>query len=183
MSERNPHDAPGDWQTAFATLPQEDPPRGGWDAVASRLAVRRRRRRQAGAAIAAALLLAAVLPWRLLAPGDVRPGADMPALAAAPDGVLSPLHAESAWLVTLLRQLRDERVASGAAALIGDELESRLAVVDMALARPGLDPAEEVALWEQRLGMLRDLVDFEGTRLWLAANGHSYDPVLLVHVD
>jgi len=182
MPERNHDPTSGGWHEAFAALPQEDPPRGGWEAVAARLDARRGRRWRIPAAIAAALLLAAVLPWRLLVPDAVAPASPPPAASAEGHGALAPLYAESARLEVLLGQLRDERVSTGAAAMIGGELEAQLATVDMALARPGLDPDRELALWQRRIDLLRELVDFEGTRLWLAANGHRYDP-LLVQVD
>lgn len=185
MPDRNHHAPTDGWLEAFAALGQEDPPHGGWEAVAARLDARRAGRWRAGLAIAAVLALTAVLPWRLLAPGDAEPVPSPPATAAAPtaaETALAPLYAESARLEALLGQLRDGSVSSGAAAVIGGELEARLATVDMALARPGLDPEREQALWQQRIELLRELVDFEGTRLWLAANGNRYDPVL-VQVD
>lgn len=183
MPDRNHHATATGWHEAFAALGQEDPPRGGWDAVAARLDARRARRWRSGLAIAAALALAAVLPWQLLAPRDADPATPSPAAAPTPgQASLAPLYAESARLEAVLGQLREERVYSGAAAVIGSELEARLAAVDMALARPGLEPGREYALWHQRIELLRELVDFEGTRLWLAANGNRYDPVL-VQID
>src|SRR5690606_12334488 len=62
---------PATWGEAFAALPMEAPPAGGWDAVAARLDARRPRvRPPLWLAMAAALaLLAIALPWRTVGPG------------------------------------------------------------------------------------------------------------------
>src|SRR5688500_9318890 len=54
---------PSGWSEAFATLPAETPPAGGWERVARALPVRRRRW-PALVALAAALALVAIVPLR-----------------------------------------------------------------------------------------------------------------------
>ena len=48
--------------------------------------------------------------------------------------------------------------------------------------QPGLSRARQLALWRERIEVLRSVVGFEGTRLWLAAHGERYDGAL-VQVD
>lgn len=180
----NRHGTPDDWHAAFAALPQETPPSGGWDAVAARLDARRRRRWPMWGAMAAALLLAVALPWRLPTPTDAPQSAAMPAdvAIAAGDPALDALRTESAQLEALLPLIRDERVSSASAILVAAELDAQLAAIDIALDEPGLDHARELALWRERVAVLHEIADFEGTRRWLAANGGRYDPVF-VHID
>lgn len=176
---------PATWRDAFAALPDETPPAGGWQAVAATLDARRRTRLPLWLATAAAVLLAVALPWRAqwfaqdAAPAS-RDWPDAPPVAAADP--LEPLYAESAQLESLLAVARDDRVSTGAAAVLADELDARLASIDAALIQPGLSQDERVSLWRQRIDALRMLGSFESNRRWLAAQGTRYDGAL-VHVD
>lgn len=172
---------PTDWREAFAALPQEAPPVHGWNAIVARLDARRpRRRTPLWLATAAAVLLAVALPWRLqwFDGGTVPAGDTAPAHAIAADP-LERLYAESAQLETLLALARDDRMASGTALMLADELETRLATVDAALMQPGLSQDERLSLWQQRVDDLRVLAGFEGTRRWMAAQGGSFDAALV----
>lgn len=66
--------APDDWGQAFAALPLETPPAGGWNRVAAALPARRSRSRVwIPAAVAACLALAVVVPWRGATPDQSPP--------------------------------------------------------------------------------------------------------------
>ena len=81
-----PPDAPADWHDAFAALPAETPSPDGWQRLRARLpaaAPARRARWPWGVAMAASLLLAALLPWRLPAPGAEPSGAATGAVAVS----------------------------------------------------------------------------------------------------
>jgi len=168
--------APRDWGEAFAALPRADPPSDGWARFAARLDARRRRRWPFALAAAAALLLAVALPWLLWQPRHAAP------VAASGDPVLEQLYAESAQLETLLAYARDDRVASGSAAAMQVQLDGRLAEIDATLAQSGLSPAQQRALWRERVQTLRTLTSFESSRRWLSAQGDRYDGAL-VRVD
>ena len=177
-----PPQAPHDWRDAFAALPQETPPAGGWNALAARLDARRPRPRwPLWAASAAAVVLAVALPWRLQMPAtDTAPPVSATAgVVPAAEDPLERLYAESAQLESLLAVARDERVSSGTAAALSGELETRLASVDVALMQPGLSRDQQLALWQQRVDSLRTLTGFESNRRWLAAQGAHYDGVLV----
>lgn len=177
MPDRFPRQGPpGDWHDAFAALPLDTPPPGGWNAVAARLDARRARRWPLWTAAAAALLLVVALPWRLFAPADA-PDAAAPPQVAAIDPALEALYAESAQLEALLPLIRDDRVASGAAALMAAELDARLAAIDFALSEPDLAETRQLLLWHERVAVLHDIAGLEGTRRWLAANGGQYEPI------
>ena len=173
---------PRDWRDAFAALPQETPPPGGWNAVAARLDARRRPRWPLWAASAAAVVLAVALPWRLQTPTtDTAQPPPSAATAAAPAAgdPFERLYAESAQLESLLAVARDERVSSGTAAALSGELETRVASIDAALMQPGLSRDQQLALWQERVDSLRALTGFESNRRWLAAQGAHYDGALV----
>lgn len=193
------HDAasrasPPDWGAALARLPDEAPPRDAWQrlvvALDAKEAATPARASRTGRvprpvgwlAMAATLALAVALPWRAMQPDVEGPAAD-PATSSteAPRSGTAPIEAlylESAQLETLLAHARDDRVSTGTAAAVGAGLDARLAAIDAELARAGLAPARERALWETRVGVLRQLVQFEGTRRWLAVHGDAYDGAL-----
>ena len=172
--------APRDWQHAFASLPLETPPTGGWSAVAARLPARRARRWPLWAASAAAVVLVIALPWRLLAPTpDLVPPPPTATSTAGVDADFERLYAESAQLESLLAVARDERVSSGTAAVLAGEFESQLASIDVALMQPGLTRDEQLALWQARVDSLRTLSGFESNRRWLASHGARYDGALV----
>jgi hypothetical protein len=184
MPDATRHDAPEDWAQALSALPLESAPGDGWARLAPRLAPRRSRWRRPAPWLAAAAVLAlvALLPWR----GPVAPsGEDVDAavaIDAAAGDPLADLHAESRELESLLRYARDERVSSATAAILAGELDDRIAGIDAALRQPGLAQDEQLALWRERVEVLRSAVGLEGTRRWFAANGTRYDAAL-VQVD
>ena len=178
----HPPQAPRDWRDAFAALPAEAPPAGGWQAIAARLDARRPRARwPLWAASAAAVVLAVALPWRLQVPetGTTPPPSAATGIAATVEDPFERLYAESAQLESLLAVARDERVSSATAAALSGELESRLASIDVALMQPGLTRDQQLDLWRQRVDSLRTLTGFESNRRWLAAHGAHYDGVLV----
>lgn len=66
--------APEDWGQAFAALPLETPPTGGWNRLEAALPARARHRRfWIPAAVAACLALAMAVPWRGVAPDQAQP--------------------------------------------------------------------------------------------------------------
>jgi len=179
------------WRAAFAALPGEAPPNGGWRRLAGALvatagAVARRgaagwRRAAGGLALAATLVLAVALPWQAVRDAP-SPEPAPPVAAAVAEAPIDQLYAESARLEALLAHVREPQVASGAAMTMSAGLESRLAAIDSALAAPDLPPDRWEALWRERVAALEALAEFEGTRRWLAANGAQYDGAF-VQVD
>lgn len=188
------HESPRGWAGAFARLPLEAPPAGGWQRMSRALDARRtatptatprRRVRAAGwVAVAAVLAVAIVLPWQWPAgtadgPRDHGALATKDAAGVDAAAAVAALQRESALLEVLVAHARDGRVATGSAIEMAAGLEASLAAIDTALARPGLDSARERALWAERVHVLQDLASFEGTRRWLAAHGEQFDGVLV----
>lgn len=108
-----------------------------------------------------------------------RPGA---AVDSSDETMLAALYAQSAQLEDLLAMARDERVATGTAAALGDELDAKVAGIDAVLIQPGLDPQRRAELWRLRVDALQQLVGIEATQRLYAARGQSYD-VALVSID
>ena len=196
MADRNlpPTTPAAGWHEAFAALPLEEAPPGGWSAVSRRLDAQRQRRRprwMLPLATAAALALAAVPVWLQRQADAPQPASATPPVVAtqqqgdARNGeatAIAQLQAESARLEALLRYARDGRVASGTAAAMAMQFDAQLAAVDAALMQPGLPPAQQSRLWRERVELLRASAGLESTRRWLAAQGRQYQPAL-VHVD
>lgn len=115
-----------------------------------------------------------------------RPGKKAVPLTPATDKpgetALAALYTQSAQLESLLAMARDERVASGTAAALSDELDAKVAAIDAALIQPGLDAKRRAALWDLRVGTLQQLVGIETTQRLYAARGQNYD-VALVSID
>jgi len=95
---------------------------------------------------------------------------------------LERFYAESAQLEAVLTMVRDERVASGPAAALSGQLDAYVTTIDAALSQAALPQAQRLALWDQRVDALRQVVGLESTQRWLAASGERYDGAL-VSVD
>ena len=157
---------------ALARLPLESPD-SRWPVLAAHLSARRRRPRWPFAMAAAAALLAiALLPRHV-------PVAPVPATIAANNAELPALMKESARLERLLGAARDDGTSSASAAVMGLELEDRLAALDAELQAASNDPARQGALWRQRIVLLRESTSLEASRHYLAANGQALDVALV----
>jgi hypothetical protein len=80
---------------------------------------------------------------------------------------LSKAKQQSATLEDSLQQYDiDGRVMSGHAAALVAELEDRISVLDGTLAQrdQGVQEAELVRLWQERVGLMRELVNARATR-------------------
>ena len=172
--------APQSWAEAFASLPLEQAPAGGWQRIAAKLDARRPSRAPVWLSMAAALVLAIALPWQFSHRSDALGTAPSSASfsPASTSDTLENLYAESAQLESLLLLARDDRVSTGTAAAMAAELDSQVASIDAALMRPGLSPDQQMSLWRERVEALRTLTSFESTRRWLAAAGSRYDGAL-----
>lgn len=137
-------------------LPALRAPRDRWPAVQAVIrAERSRRRRQwsTWGSLAAAAAIAAVLL--------VRPSGGT--LYAE----LSQVKQQSATLEDSLQQYdMESRVLSGRAAALLAELEDRISAVDGNLAgmNPGAQDAELVRLWQERVGLMRQLLNARASR-------------------
>jgi hypothetical protein len=141
-------------------LPVHRPPRDRWPAVRDVVVAERRRRRERWGvwSVAAAAAVAALIVFRPFWTGPVA-GAE-----------LARIKQQSATLEQQLQRYEpDGRVTSGREAAVASALEDRIAVIDGELTRmgrpdPGIDPAELVKLWQQRVDLMQELVSVRVTR-------------------
>jgi len=141
-------------------LPVHRPARDRWPTVRDVvLAERRRRRERWGVrSVAAAAAVAALIVFRPFWTGQVA-GAE-----------LARIKQQSATLEQQLQRYEpDGRVTSGREAAVASALEDRIAVIDGELTRTGrpdvgVDPAELVKLWQQRVDLMQQLVSVRLTR-------------------
>ncbi len=161
---------------ALARLPMESPD-SRWLVLADRLAAqqsarRRRPRWPFAIAAAAALLAIALLPRHV-------PVTVETASSAASAAEMAALMKESSRLERLLGAARDDGASSASAAVMGLELEDRLAALDRELQAASNDPTRQRALWQQRVVLLRESTSLEASRHYLAANGQALDVALV----
>lgn len=138
-------------------LPALRPSRDGWPAVQAVLRAERSRKRRAWRTWTGSLALAASVAALLL----VRPS------SGSLHAELSRAKQQSATLEDSLQQYDvEDRVLSGHAAALFAELEDRISVLDGTLAQQHqrAQEAELVRLWQERVGLMRELVNARATR-------------------
>jgi len=139
-------------------LPALRPPRDRWPAVKSALRAQRSRRRRTWGTWTGSLALAATIAGILLI---------QPAATGTLNAELSQVKQQSATLEDSLQHYDvDGRVLSGHAAALVAELEDRISILDGTLTQrePSVQDAELVKLWQQRVGLMRELVNARATR-------------------
>lgn len=110
---RIPVPAPDDWGQAFAALPLETPPPGGWTRLAATLPQRRSRVRVwIPAAVAASLALAVAWPWRAPRTEAIAPVPAIASTTTVPAPESPPMPAASTTTPTDPSPARADSVAS-----------------------------------------------------------------------
>ena len=141
-------------------LPALRPPRDRWPMIRATLRAERSRRRRTWGAWGGSLAAAATLAGILL----VRPsGGKSGSLHAE----LSQAKQQSATLEDSLQQYDiDGRVLSGHAAAVVADLEDRISAIDGTLAQQDAraQDAQLVKLWQERVGLMRELMNARATR-------------------
>lgn len=141
-------------------LPAMRPPRDRWPAIHDVIRAERSRRRRTWSTWAGSLAAAAALAGVLL----LRPTGGQGGKLYAE---LGQAKQQSATLEDSLQQYDTEgRVLSGHAAALVADLEDRISVIDGNLTRLERDAqdAELVRLWQERVGLMRELVNARATR-------------------
>ena len=138
-------------------LPPLRPPRDRWPAIQAVLRAERSRRRRSWSAWTGSLALAATIAALLL----------MNPKPATLHAELTQVKQQSATLEDSLKQYDvDGRVLSGHAAALVAELEDRISILDGNLSQRErrVQDAELVKLWQERVGLMRQLVNARATR-------------------
>jgi anti-sigma factor RsiW len=141
-------------------LPALHPPRDRWPAIQAVLRAERGRRRRTWGTWTGSLALAATIAAVLL----LKPVSGDRGMIHAQ---LSQAKRQSATLEDSLKQYdTDGRVLSGHAAAVVAELEDRISILDGTLAQPvpSVQDAELVKLWQERVGLMRELMNARATR-------------------
>lgn len=142
-------------------LPALRPPRDRWPAIQSVLRAERAKKRRTWGAWTGSLALAATIAAIML----LRP-------STGDDGKLyaelNQAKQQSATLEDSLKQYdTDGVVLSGHAAAVVAELEDRISALDGSLAQQteGMQDAQLVKLWQERVGLMRELMNARATRV------------------
>lgn len=102
--------------------------------------------------------------------------------SASLQAAFEPYYTEAARLERVIAATRDPRVGSGPAASLAGALDAELAGIDARLSRPGLDAGQRLALWRERVDLLRASAEFESQLRLLAVEGDALDGAL-VRID
>jgi hypothetical protein len=161
---------PIDTAAALRGLALPEPPRSGWPRLAASIARERRQRQRRWVlplALAASLMLLMLRP--ATPPPASLPQAPLAEAAAevAAGHDLAALQAESARLDAALFGHADSVDSAGGAAL-RVQIADRVAWIDALLAGAGSDDAR-LALWSERVLLLRELHRLQGRDSWLLA--------------
>ena len=178
MPDLNRIESPVAIADALRALPLEAPGHSAWPRLAQKLALKRepppRPVWPLGLLAAAALAAVAVLPHWV---GSAQPEAATPAQVAAAQ--IGALRQESARLEALLAMTaQNEQFTSGPATLVSLQFEEQLQDLDAELASTA-EPVRALALWQDRVAVLRDYAGFESTRASLSAQGDTFDGALV----
>ena len=139
-------------------LPALRPPRDRWPAIRAQIRTQRSRRRRTWGTWTGSLALAATIAGILLI---------QPAGQGTLNAELTQVKQQSATLEDSLQRYDiDGRVLSGHAAAVVADLEDRISVLDGTLTQrePSVQDAELVKLWQERVGLMRELVNARATR-------------------
>ena len=164
---------------ALAQLPLEAPDRDVFALMSAKLRAKRRVPRWP-MALAASLLLGMLmlpnLPFTPSAPA-ANSTAAATAAAEAQDAQVAALMSESERLERLV-YAADEGASSASAAALAAAYEDELHSLDTELAA-NRDPARNLALWQQRVELLRGVAAVETSRQYLASQGRNFDVALV----
>lgn len=187
MADLTTHDDGIALADALRALPLELTEHSAWPMLAARIEQRRaharRRMLWPYAAAAAALLVLALLPrggvvshdTTTTAPHSVASASNTTPAAAR----LNALMSESAQLERLVAAANDDGASSGSTALLGLQMEDSLQHVDASLNSGTLTDKQQLALWQQRVNLLRQIASLETSRHYYAAEGRSLDVALV----
>jgi hypothetical protein len=138
-------------------LPALRPPRDRWPAVRAVLRADRSRRRRTWGTWTGSLALAATIAGILL----IQPSGE------GVSAELSQVKQQSATLEDSPQHYDiDGRVLSGHAAALVADLEDRISILDGTLAQQeqSAQDAELIKLWQERVGLMRELMNARATR-------------------
>lgn len=161
---------------ALRAMPLESPPGDVWTVLAARLP-RKHARPRWPLALAAVLLGLMLLPWGLPDRQSAVPSGAV-ATRAGDSVALAEVMAESARLERLVAALSEAGASSATAATLSLELDDRLRALDETL-QASRDPSKQLALWRQRVQLLRNVAAVETSRHYLASEGRNLDVALV----
>jgi hypothetical protein len=160
---------------ALAGMPLESPQRSAWPLLANRLPPAKHRPRWP-IALAAGLLALALLPRGL--PPSPQPTAGTSGVMVSQSIELAALMSESARLERLIADANENGASNATTAALSLDLEDSLHAVDGEL-EANREQGRQLALWQQRVQLLRNVAAMETSRHYLAADGRSLDVALV----
>lgn len=150
---------------ALRDLPLETPDRSAWPLLSNRI-TKKSVRRFLPLAMAAGIALLAAIPMSLHSPGA--PGNQT-------DPSLLSLMRQSSQLENILLATRNSTASNASAEVLGLALEDRIHAIDADLASSSLTSAQQLDLWQQRIGILQEATGIYSSQRYQQAEGRPYD--------
>lgn len=157
---------------ALRDLPLEAPMQSLWPTLALHLqpVPKKTGRRYLPFAMAAGLALLAVIPMSLNSPTLVE---------NADDVALHRAMQQSSQLENILVATRNSTTGNASAVVISLALEDRVRSIDVQLASGTLNASQQLALWQQRVGILQEATSLYSAQRLQQAEGRPYEIALV----
>jgi len=154
---------------ALRDLPQEAPAQSLWPMLAHQIP-KKTNRYYLPLAMAAALALLVIIPISLNSP-HLSPSPD--------DSDLQSVMQQSSQLENIVVATRNTTAGNASAEVIGLALEDRIHTIDAELAAGTLSTAQQLNLWQQRVGLLQEAAGLYSSQRYRQAEGRPYEIALV----
>jgi hypothetical protein len=154
---------------ALRDMPLEMPMQSAWPLLAQRIP-KKTSRRYLPLALAAAMALIALVPLSLNSPQSVD---------SQMDANLLSVMQQSSQLENILVATRNSTSSNASAEVISLALEDRIHEIDEQLASSSLNATDQLALWQQRVGVLQEATGIYSSQRYLQAEGRPVDIALV----
>ena len=154
---------------ALQDLPQETPLQSAWPVLAQKIRAKKSHRYFL-MALAASIALLAIIPMSMHSPQIIE---------AQSDARLQSVMQQSLQLENFLIATRNPTINNACAEVISLALEDRIYAIDSELGADSLTPAQQLSLWQQRVGILQEATRLYASQRYQQAEGRPFESALV----
>ncbi len=154
---------------ALQDLPQETPLQSAWPMLAQKIPAKKSHR-YFPMALAASIALLAIIPMSRHSPQIIE---------TQSDARLQPLMQQSLQLENFLIATRNSTSNNASAEVISLALEDRIHAIDSELGSASLTSAQQLSLWQQRVGTLQEATGLYSSQRYQQAEGRPFEIALV----